>query len=42
MRRGQSFRVGVDVVKNNRELHYDVTMMLLEYGEEPSCSVQGV
>jgi len=35
-------RVGADVVKNNRELHYDVTVRLLERGEEPSCSVQGV
>jgi len=32
--------VGVDV--NNCELHYDAAVRLLECGEEPSCSVQGV
>jgi hypothetical protein len=35
-------RVGADVVKKNHEQHYDVTVGLLEFGEEPLCSVQGV
>ena len=42
VRRGQCLMVGVDVVKNNRELRHDAAVKLHECGEEPSCSVQGV
>jgi hypothetical protein len=40
--RSLGLRVGADDVKNNCELHYDLTVRLSECGEELSCSVQGV